>query len=334
MATTPLVLTSGEPAGIGPDLLVNIAQQASAVPLVVIADPDLLTSRAVALGLPLHLQPYRVGQVTPQPAGSLCVLASRLMTKVQPGQVNPVNAPYVVHMLERAATGCLAGEFAGMVTAPVHKAVLNQAGIAFSGHTEWLAQRTGRQQVVMLLATQQLRVALVTTHLPLAQVPQHITEKRLTRVIRVLEQGLKQQFGIAQPKIWVCGLNPHAGEAGYLGREEIDVINPTLDRLRQQGVDLTGPLPADSLFASPTLDQADSVLAMYHDQGLPVLKYQGFGQAVNVTLGLPFVRVSVDHGTALELAGSGAANCSSLLAAIKMAEQLAYSNGYNADGPI
>jgi 4-hydroxythreonine-4-phosphate dehydrogenase len=248
-----------------------------------------------------------------------------LANPVRAGQLDTANGPFVLETLTRAAQGCLAGDFAGMITAPVHKGVINDSGIAFSGHTEFLADLTATEQVVMMLATRGLRVALVTTHLPLRDVADAITVERVERVTRILHADLRDKFGLPQPRILVCGLNPHAGEGGHLGREEIELIEPTLERLRGEGMDLRGPLPADTLFTPKYLEHCDAVLAMYHDQGLPVLKYKGFGAAVNVTLGLPIIRTSVDHGTALDLAGTGRIDTGSLQVALETAYQMAES---------
>ncbi len=284
------------------------------------ADPELLRQRASSLGLPLHLRDYNP-KSAPEPLqpGRLSVISVPLAQSAICGILEPVNGPYVLHTLRRAIRGCLDHEFAALVTGPVHKEVINRSGTPFTGHTELLAELSGVEQVVMMLATPSLRVALVTTHLPLAEVPMQITRKRLEGAIRILFQDLRGRFGIPAPRIAVCGLNPHAGEGGYLGREEIDTIIPVLDGLRGEGLDLKAPVPADTIFTSTGLQDTDVVLAMYHDQGLPVLKHQGFGRAVNVTLGLPFVRTSVDHGTALELAGTGRANSGSMEAAVNMA---------------
>jgi 4-hydroxythreonine-4-phosphate dehydrogenase len=319
--TQRLALTPGEPAGIGPDLAIALAQEGCEDEIVVIADPDLLRQRAQQLGQPLQLRELDIS-AAPQPLakGELCVYPLPLATACETGQLNPANADYVLESLRRAIDGCLDGLFDAYVTGPVHKGVINEAGIAFSGHTEFLAERTRSEQVVMMLATEGLRVALATTHLPLKEVPSAITQTSLNKVIEVLHQDLVQQFGIKQPRILVCGLNPHAGEGGHMGREEIDVIEPVLQQLCTGGMDLVGPLPADTLFTPKLLDDADAVLAMYHDQGLPVLKFKGFGQAVNITLGLPMIRTSVDHGTALDLAGSGNANPGSLQTAISYAQ--------------
>ncbi|MEH6823866.1 MAG: 4-hydroxythreonine-4-phosphate dehydrogenase PdxA [Motiliproteus sp.] len=320
MSCYRLALTPGEPAGIGPDLCVQLAQQAHAHELVVIAASELLQQRARQLGLSLRLRPFDPAQ-PPQPtqAGELSILETALAAPVCAGTLNPANAPYVLETLSRATQGCLDGVFDALVTAPIHKGVINDAGIPFSGHTEFLQQQTGSEQVVMMLATEGLRVALVTTHLPLAQIPAAITPQRLTQICRILDTDLRRRFGLPQPRILVCGLNPHAGEGGHLGTEEQLIIEPTLDALRAEGLNLIGPLPADTLFTPHQLERGDVALAMYHDQGLPVLKYRGFGQAVNITLGMPIIRTSVDHGTALDLAGSGQASIGSLVTAIDYA---------------
>jgi len=314
-----LALTPGEPAGIGPDLCVQLAQAELTAQVVAIADPELLRERARHLDLPLRLLPYDpAAPRQAQGAGTLQVLAQPLVQAAAPGRLDPRNAAYVLACLARACDGCLAGEFDALVTGPVHKGVINDAGIPFSGHTEFLAERC-RAEPVMMLATPGLRVALATTHLPLRQVPDQITRTRLEGVIGILHRDLRQRFGLADPRLLVCGLNPHAGEGGHLGREELEIISPLLEDLRAQGLNLTGPLPADTVFVPERLAAADAVLAMYHDQGLPVLKHLGFGQAVNITLGLPIIRVSVDHGTALDLAGTGRAGIGSLRAALAAA---------------
>lgn len=319
-----LAITAGEPAGIGPDLCIQIAQQGHSQELIVIADPALLQQRAEHLGLPLQLNSYHPEQpAQPTAPGTLTVCPVALKSAAQPGQLDPQNATYVLTTLTRATEGCLNHEFDAMITAPVHKGVINDAGIAFTGHTEFLEQLTQSTKVVMMLATAELRVALVTTHLPLKDVASAITPTLLTEIIEVLDRDLKQSFGLANPHILVAGLNPHAGEGGHLGREEIEVIEPTLNTLRARGIHLTGPLPADTLFTPKHLNNADAVLAMYHDQGLPVLKFQGFGRAANITLGMPIIRTSVDHGTALDLAGTGQADPGSLLTAIDYAGLMA-----------
>ncbi len=320
-------LTAGEPAGIGPDLCLLLAQEAQPHALVAIASLDLLAERAQLLGLTIQLIRVEPESWPSQaaPAGSLYVWDTPLAAPVEPGRLDARNAGYVLQTLTRAGQGCLDGHFAGMITAPVHKGVINEAGIAFSGHTEFLAELTHTEQVVMMLATHGLRVALVTTHLPLREVADAITPERLSRVTRILDHDLRTKFGIAHPRIVVCGLNPHAGESGHLGREEIEIIDPSLQQLRNEGINLIGPLPADTLFTPKHLEQCDAVLAMYHDQGLPVLKYKGFGAAVNITLGLPIIRTSVDHGTALDLAGSGKIDSGSLQVALHTAYAMAAS---------
>jgi 4-hydroxythreonine-4-phosphate dehydrogenase len=318
-----IAITPGEPAGIGPDLLVEISQRHHEAELIAIADAHLLQRRALHLGKPLQIVSYDsnqpIGHSTP---GRIKVCSVPLSGEVTPGVLNPKNAEYVLQCLDLAVDACLTGEFAAMVTGPVQKSLINEAGIPFSGHTEYLANRSGGDPV-MLLATQGLRVALATTHLPLAEVSQAITQEGLVKVIRVLHEDLRRRFKIKSPRIYVCGLNPHAGEGGHLGREEIEVIIPVLENLRREGMELVGPLPADTLFTPGNIGEADAVLAMYHDQGLPVLKHLGFGRAVNITLGLPIIRTSVDHGTALPLAGTGKADPGSLNAAIQLAMELA-----------
>lgn len=317
---TRIAVTAGEPAGIGPDLCLQITQRDWPVELVVIADADLLRQRARQLGLDIRIEEFDATHAArASRAGTLSVQQVATATTVIAGRPDSDNAAYVLETLQQAVTGCRQQRFAAMVTAPVHKGIINEAGITFSGHTEYLQQLTNTPQVVMMLVTAGLRVALVTTHVPLRDVGDLITAQRLTSVIDVLDHDLRRRFGISRPRIVVCGLNPHAGEDGHLGREDIDIIVPTLNRLREQGLALTGPLPADTLFIPKYLDDCDVVLAMYHDQGLPVLKYKGFGNAVNITLGLPLIRTSVDHGTALELAGSGQADTGSLRMAIETA---------------
>lgn len=313
-----IVITPGEPAGIGPDLIAILAQHAWPVELVVCADPELLIERALQLPLKLHTyQPKHPS--SPRPAGELTVLEITTPAVVTAGELNVANSSYVVETLARACDGCINGEFAALVTGPVHKGIINDSGLIFSGHTEFLAERSGRDKVVMMLSSDKLRVALATTHLPLMSVPKAITHQLLYDVIAILMQDLRRYFGILRPKIYVCGLNPHAGEGGYIGREEIEVIKPALDLLRTKGYNVIGPFSADTLFQPKYLQYADVVLAMYHDQGLPVLKYQGFGNAVNITLGLPFIRTSVDHGTALELAGTGLIEADSIKTALNLA---------------
>ncbi len=313
---TLLAVTSGEPAGIGPDLCVRLAGYDDLPPLVIIGDPELLGARARMLGIAFDAPRY-----DPERARPLSVLPVALTAEARAGELNPANAGYVLKLLDMAVSGCQRGVFDAMVTAPIHKGVINDAGLPFTGHTEYLASLTDASPV-MMLATPGLRVALATTHLPLKDVSAAIDIDSLSRVIEILHRDLIQRFGIDDPHILVCGLNPHAGEGGHLGREEIDVIIPVLEHYRRQGMRLDGPLPADTLFNPDRLEQADAVLAMYHDQGLPVLKYVGFGNAINVTLGLPIARTSVDHGTALELAGSGRIHDGSLRAAIQAAASM------------
>lgn len=314
-----LALTPGEPAGIGPDLCVQLAQESLPLEIVAVADPNLLEERANQLGLPLTLRIYDANVApVPQQAGNLKVLPVSLRGKVTPGKLDSANGRYVLETLDAAIDGCLHNRFDALVTGPVHKGVINDAGVAFSGHTEYLAERTGGYPV-MMLATEGLRVALATTHLPLSEVAEAITVDTLSTVLEVLHRDLENRLGIRQPNILVCGLNPHAGEDGHLGREELEIISPVLDKYRAQGWQLQGPLPADTLFTREKLATADAVLAMYHDQGLPVLKHLGFGESVNITLGLPLIRTSVDHGTALELAGSGQARVNSLRYALRIA---------------
>ncbi|MEJ2141094.1 MAG: 4-hydroxythreonine-4-phosphate dehydrogenase PdxA [Gammaproteobacteria bacterium] len=323
-ATLRIAITPGEPAGIGPDLLVRLVQQPQTIELVAIADPQLLSERAAQLGLPLTIEtfdPATTAQVNK--TAHLKVFPVALYEPVQCGVLNAGNAAYVLECLDKAVEGCQDNTFAAMVTGPVHKGIINEAGFSFTGHTEYLAEKTNTDQVVMMLTTEGLRVALATTHLPLNKVSEHLTREHLENVIRILHQDLVRRFGLAHPHITVCGLNPHAGEQGHIGHEEITVINPVLDKLRNEGLQLDGPLPADTVFVPYHLSKTDCVLSMYHDQGLPVLKHMGFGQAVNVTLGLPVIRTSVDHGTALEKAGSEEINIGSLQAAILQASEMA-----------
>jgi 4-hydroxythreonine-4-phosphate dehydrogenase len=317
-------MTPGEPAGIGPDLCIELAQQARGVELVLVADPALLEARARQLGRPLSLLPFDADRPpAATAAGTARVAAVPLRAPVHCGRLDPGNAPYVLETLRQACASCLDGQCDALVTAPVHKGVINDAGIPFSGHTEFLADRCGTDQVVMMLTAPGLRVALMTTHLPLKEVSAAITAPRIEALVHILERDLRRRFAIARPRILVCGLNPHAGEGGHLGREETEIIEPALERLREQGLELLGPLPADTAFLPKYLAHTDAVLCMYHDQGLPVLKHMGFGHAVNVTLGLPIIRTSVDHGTALPLAGRGQADTGSLVAALELAVQMA-----------
>ena len=318
----PLYITSGEPAGIGPDICLSLAERVDERPIVILADIEMLWQRVHQLGLNIELIPYQ-GQAESSLQGQLFVEDVPLAEKVVLGQLDSANAAYVLEQLRRSADYAMSGRSVGVATAPVQKSIINDAGIVFSGHTEYYQEFADVDRVVMMLATKTLLVALATTHLALRDVPDAITKERLHQVIDILIHDLKTKFKIAEPHILVCGLNPHAGEDGYLGREEIDVINPVLETYRAQGVHMSLSLPADTLFTPENLKDADAVLAMYHDQGLPVLKSQGFGEAVNITLGLPFIRTSVDHGTALSLAGTGQAKASSLHVAVDLALDLA-----------
>jgi 4-hydroxythreonine-4-phosphate dehydrogenase len=317
-----IVLTSGEPAGIGPELCLAIASRDFDCALVCLADVELLRERAQQLSLPVELLEYRGGADRHRP-GTLLVAPHALGAASTPGRLDPRNAPYVIGMLARACDGARAGEFNAVVTAPVHKALINDAGIAFTGHTEYFAERTRSPRPVMMLTTGSMRVALATTHLALTQVSAAITTASLCEILAVIGHDLTAWWGIRRPRITVCGLNPHAGEGGHLGDEEIRVIAPAIALMRERGLHVTGPVPADTAFVPGSLAGCDAVLAMYHDQGLPVVKHAGFERAVNVTLGLPILRTSVDHGTALELAGTGRANAGSLVAAVELAVSLA-----------
>lgn len=330
-ALPAIAVTSGEPAGIGPELCLRLAGRRFDARLVVLGDRELLAARAAALGLNVRLRDWTPEADAPAP-DVLDVLHLPLAQPAQAGRLDPANAPYVLELLDRALAGCRAGadgaqteapEFAAMVTAPVHKGVINAAGVPFTGHTEYLAERTGTPRVVMMLAGGGLRVALVTTHLPLKDVPAAVTAEAVEQTLRILHAEMRCKYGIDAPCILVAGLNPHAGEDGYLGREEIEVIAPVLEKLRGEGMCLIGPLPADAMFTQPVLAQGDCVLAMYHDQGLTALKYASFGHGINVTLGLPIIRTSVDHGTALDLAGSGRADPGSLFVAVEQAIEMA-----------
>lgn len=318
-----LILTVGEPAGIGPDIVIDIADQEFDCAITALVDPALMDQRAQLLGSELRCQERADGSLA---FGRLNIDAShKLAASVTPGILNQDNAQYVHDCISTAAEACLSGQYTAMVTAPVHKGIINDAGIPFSGHTELIAELCEINKPVMMLANRNLRVALVTTHLPLSEVPAAINCDNIREVINIVHQDLQSKFGISSPRILVCGLNPHAGEDGHLGREEIEVIIPCMNTLREQGMNITGPIPADTAFAPHMLEQADVVVAMYHDQGLPVIKAAGFGETVNITLGLPIVRTSVDHGTALSLAGTGKAQANSLLAAIEQAQNIAAS---------
>jgi 4-hydroxythreonine-4-phosphate dehydrogenase len=321
--SAPLALTAGEPAGIGPDLCLAAACMPRRWPLVCLADRDLLRARAHQLGISVAFCEYRRGEEIPLTGGTLCVLHAPLAAACTAGQLEVRNVRQVLTLIDRAVDGCVSGEFAAVVTAPVQKSLINHAGIAFSGHTEYIAQRTHAALPVMMLTAANMRVALATTHLPLRAVSDAITQPGLVLILKIMSQSLRRYWGLPQPRIGVCGLNPHAGENGLLGDEEQRVIGPAIAQARAEGLRVDGPLPADTLFVPRHLAPYDAVLAMYHDQGLPVLKHAGFGHAVNVTLGLPIVRTSVDHGTALDLAGTGNAEAGSLVAAIALAAQMA-----------
>lgn len=321
-----IVITPGEPAGVGPDLMISVAQKSWDAQIVVVSSPSLLEERAAALSLPLKLKVYddKAPSEVHTP-GSLFIIPVELNESCVAGELNANNGAYVVETLRIACEKNMSNGFDALVTGPVHKGLINQAGIPFSGHTEYFAHQAGCSDVVMLLATEGLRVALATTHIPLAYVSKAITYERLQKVTRILNQDLITKFGIEKPTIYACGINPHAGEDGHLGREEIEVMNPAFDSLREEGINVIGPLPADTIFQDKYLEEADVILAMYHDQGLPVLKYKGFGSSVNITLGLPFIRTSVDHGTALEIAGSNQVDSGSIIEAMKSAISMAKS---------
>lgn len=320
-----IAITPGEPAGIGPDLTLALAQQQWQAQLVVFADKHMLQQRAKQLNLDVELIDFAPEHKSLQKPGQLYVVHIPTQVEVTPGQLDSNNGHYVVETLRQACQGNIDGEFDAVVTGPVHKGIINKSGISFSGHTEFFAHQANTPDVVMMLATEGLRVALATTHIPLAYVSKAITRERLNKVLHIVHTDLKLKFAINTPHIFVCGLNPHAGEDGHLGREELDTIIPALDELREQGLKITGPLPADTMFQDKYMQQADAVLAMYHDQGLPVLKYKGFGASVNITLGLPFIRTSVDHGTATDLAATGKADAGSFNLALKQAITLASS---------
>lgn len=321
-----IAITAGEPTGIGPDICIMLAQQPRPTGQVVIADPVMLEQRAAMLGLPLYIRTFdpdlAISIDQQDEPGLLTVLPVSCDRDVHCGQPDPENAAYVLETLRIAARGCQEGVFDALVTAPVHKGIINDAGFTFTGHTEFLQDESRTDHVVMMLATPGLRVALVTTHLPLVQVPKAITPTNVEKILRIVHTELRRSFAINDPRLLVCGLNPHAGEGGHLGHEDDEIIAPVLELLRREEMQLLGPLPADTLFIPKYLDNADAVVAMYHDQGLPVLKYKGFGNAVNITLGLPYVRTSVDHGTAVDLAGSGRAETGSLRYAIETAANM------------
>ena len=321
MSASPLLaITAGEPAGIGPDLCIALADHPIAARLVVLGDEQVLRERAETMGHSVQI--IQPDDVPPHRVGTLCVQHIPVAAPVIPGQLDARNSAHVLALLDAAIAGCQSKRFEALVTAPLHKGVINDSGIAFTGHTEYLAEKTQTPHVVMMLVGGGLRVALATIHLALKEVPAAITQANLTQTLRILNDALVRDFGIASPRIYVAGLNPHAGESGHMGREEIDVIEPVLTKLRAQGMNLIGPVPADTLFSRIRHEACDAVLAMYHDQGLPVLKYASFGAGVNITLGLPLIRTSVDHGTALDLAGTGKADVGSLLAAIEAAREM------------
>jgi len=315
-----MVVTAGEPAGIGPELCLSLAHTDWASQLVIIADPDMLAERAETLGINVGIHEYDASEKGT--AGELRVLSQQLESRAVCGELNAANSRVLLKGLERAISGCVSGEFSALITAPLQKSVINDAGVNFTGHTEFLAELTATPMPVMLLVAGELRVALASTHLPLSEVPAYVTRDRLVDVLTILHRDLTGKFGIANPRILVCGLNPHAGEGGHLGTEDEDVIAPAIAACQNNGMDIHGPLPADTAF-TPAAGPADAILAMYHDQGLPVVKYAGFGNAVNVTLGLPIIRTSVDHGTALDIAGQGIADNGSMIAAVAMAAELA-----------
>jgi 4-hydroxythreonine-4-phosphate dehydrogenase len=317
-----IALTSGEPAGIGPELCLAAARATLPVELVCLADRNMLAERASQLGWPITLRDYDPNQRRAHEPNTLTVLHTPLAVASQPGKLDKRNARYVLDLLDRAIQGTVNGEFAAIVTAPVHKGVINDGGVPFTGHTEYLAEHTGGALPVMMLAAPGMRVALATTHLPLKDVSAALTIESLLKTATIIDADLRKWWGLPAPRIAVCGLNPHAGEGGYLGREEIDVISPAIQLMRERGINATGPLPADTAFVPQMLEQCDAVLAMYHDQGLPVIKHAGFERTVNITLGIPILRTSVDHGTALDLAGTGRADPRSLMAAIELASQI------------
>jgi 4-hydroxythreonine-4-phosphate dehydrogenase len=333
LSIKPLVITPGEPAGVGPDLILQMLQEGFTAPAVIMADKCLLQKRAELLGVKLTIIDFDASFDTSiflsLPKNTLVVQDIALAETSVPGQLNAKNAAYVLRCLDLAIDGCLDGHFSALVTGPLHKGVVNEAGIPFTGHTEHLQQRCGVNKVVMMLASPRMRVALASTHLPLKDVAASISQESLREIMGILIHDLKYKFGISEPRILVAGLNPHAGEDGHMGREEIDIIRPVMAEFSTTSAKLIGPLPADTLFNKKYLEQADAVLAMYHDQGLPVLKFDGFGESVNITLGLPMIRTSVDHGTALDLAGSATADTGSFKTAIRLAEQMVRATSSN-----
>ena len=328
--TLRLAVSPGEPGGVGPEILIQYIQQGCDQELVAYADPQLLQDRADQLGLPLRLRHIESGQpASPLAPAELAIVPISQTSPACAGQLNVSNAPYVLQCLDTAIEACQSNQCQALVTGPVQKSIINDAGIPFSGHTEYLAEKTNTEKVVMMLATDKMRVALATTHIPLREVADAINSNSLQLVIEILERDLTTKFAIQNPRILVCGLNPHAGEGGHLGHEEIEIISPVINSLQKRGMNIVGPLPADTLFTTKLLDSADAVLAMYHDQGLPVLKHRGFGRSANITLGLPIIRTSVDHGTAMDLAGTGQANQGSFAVAVTAATQMATSGGTN-----
>ena len=324
-----IAITTGEPAGIGPDIVIHAAQHEYPAELVALSDPEILQQRAALLNLRLELVPFQPSRYNLHRPGRLTILPVRHDFHGSTGLPNTADAGYVLRLLTTACDKCLDGTFDALVTAPVHKGIINDAGYSFTGHTEFLADQCRVTDPVMMLMDNSLKIALLTTHLPLDRVSSHLTGEKLEKVIRIIHADLQSRFAIPEPAILVCGLNPHAGEGGHLGRQEIDIMIPVLNKLRQEGIHLTGPLPADTAFTSSNRGNHDLILTMYHDQGLPVLKSQGFGEIVNITLGLPIIRTSVDHGTALELAGTGKASCTSMVTAITSAIALCQQNSIN-----
>jgi len=318
-----IVITPGEPAGIGPDILLKAIQQNYSAELIAVCDPEILVSRAALLNLPIHLENFEAASVPEtHSVGTIKIIPVKLTSPSQPGKLNSDHARYVIQCLEIATDNILNKKANALVTGPVQKSIINDAGISFSGHTEFLAKHCHVDDVIMLFVTNKIKVALVTTHLPLADVPKAITSEKILSIVRLLQAELQKKFAIAHPKILITGLNPHAGENGYLGTEEIKILMPAIKQLQSENINITGPFPADTIFTDPYLKNTDVILAMYHDQALPVVKYLSFGHAVNVTLGLPIIRTSVDHGTALDKAGTKEADAGSLIAAIELAIRL------------
>lgn len=327
IAKKPIIITPGEPAGIGPDIVIKIAQKSWSYPIVICSSKKLLIDRAKLLNLPLQLIEYNKKKIKLQKKGQINILPIKTIKSVKPGILCKDNAFYVLKTLTRACNGCMNKEFSALITGPINKGIINNAGIKFTGHTEFIAEKSYSKNVVMMMLTKYMKIALVTTHIPLKMVAFKINKKKLYNTITTLHKELINKFGIINPHIFVCGLNPHAGENNYIGLEDNQIIKPVIKLLQKKGMRLTGPLPADSLFQKKYLKQADAILTMYHDQGLPVLKYHGFGKAVNITLGLPFIRTSVDHGTALDISGTDNTNASSLQEAIKLTIKIVKKHG-------